>query len=138
MRDGATADLLAATRRTLRPGGLLVLELYPHPSWRRMLAVTGGELRLWSELPSEDPWRFYLSHLVLDDTGNVRHDKTFVHRTNGRIDDSRREYLRLWTEDEICSLLQASGFGEIETFGGWTGRPYAEGQDELLIVTASA
>ncbi|MEA2143171.1 MAG: hypothetical protein QOI64_1601 [Solirubrobacteraceae bacterium] len=138
MRAGSTADVLAAMRRALRPDGLLVLELYPHPRWRRMLDVTGGELRLWSELPGDDPWRFYLSHLTLDDAGNLRHDKTFVHRTDGRIDDSRSEFLRLWSEPELRGLLQATGFGDVAAFGDWAGRPYREGEDELLIVTASA
>lgn len=67
MRTGSAAELLRRAREALRPGGMLVLELYPHPQWRRLLTADGsGELRLWQELGASDPWRYYLSHLVYD------------------------------------------------------------------------
>jgi cyclopropane fatty-acyl-phospholipid synthase-like methyltransferase len=59
MRAGSAAELLRRAYDALRPGGLLLLELYPHPDWRRLLTASGGdELRLWQELAPSDPWRF--------------------------------------------------------------------------------
>lgn len=136
MLPGAAGALLRSAAAALRPGGLLLLELYPHPAWQRMLAVAGHELRLWSELPREDPWRFYLSHLTLDDAGNLRHDKTFVHRGTGQIDESRREHLRLYGERELRELVEAAGFSALEVHGDWHGTPYAEGEHELLVAAA--
>jgi SAM-dependent methyltransferase len=65
----AAGTALVLARRwaqALRPGGLLVLELYPHPELVRVLAAAGGSVRLWRELDPDDPWRFYLSDLQVD------------------------------------------------------------------------
>lgn len=139
MRAGAAALLLRALRGAVRPGGLLVIELYPHAQWRRAMdAVGSDELRTWHELAPEDPWRLYLSHLHWDRaTGVLGHDKLFVHRTSGEIDDSRREHLRLYAFAEVEALLAETGFEGVQAFGGWNGEPYDEGASELLVVTAT-
>jgi SAM-dependent methyltransferase len=85
-------DLVALMRRAVRPGGLIVLELDPHPRERGLLEAAGGEINLWKELGADDPWRFYLSAMKLDQ-GVLRHEKTFVHRHDGRIDEGRVESL---------------------------------------------
>jgi SAM-dependent methyltransferase len=135
-RDGG-ARLLERLAATVRPGGAIVLELYPHPSWQRLLAAAqDGELRLWHELPEADPWRFYLSRLTLDgESGVLTHHKTFVHRSTGEVDASRREHLRLYDGPALRQALVAAGFGDVELFGDWAGRRY-EPDDELLIAAA--
>ena len=65
----------------------------------------------------------------------LTHHKTFVHRTSGEIDDSRREHLRLYDADELAAELRAAGFADVETYGGWSGAP-ASARDELLVVCA--
>jgi SAM-dependent methyltransferase len=134
--DGG-ARLLEKLAGAVRPGGLVVLELYPHPSWQRLFAAASdGELRLWQELPETDPWRFYLSHLRLDrQTGVLSHHKTFVHRETGAVDRSRREHLRLYDGLALQQALVAAGFRGVELFGDWSGRAY-EPDDELLIAVA--
>lgn len=130
---GSAARLLQALRDALRPGGMLVLELYPHPEERRLVEAASGTLRTWRELDEGDPWRYYLSEFSID--GNVlSHRKTFVHRTSGEIDEGRSERLVLYTEDEIERLLAVSGFAEVQAFAGWDGAPYAGG--EVLVVSA--
>jgi SAM-dependent methyltransferase len=138
MRAGAAGDLLRALHAALKPGGLLVLELYPHPEWRRAMEAAGGdELRTWHELAPEDPWRLYLSDVRWErDTGILHHRKLFVHRTSGAIDDSRREHLRLYTLEELSALLAEAGFGDVEAAGGWDGEPYDDAASELLVVSA--
>ncbi|HEV7807750.1 MAG TPA: class I SAM-dependent methyltransferase [Solirubrobacteraceae bacterium] len=137
MRAGSAGELLRRVHGALRHGGVLVLELYPHPRWRRLLTADGShELRLWQELPASDPWRFYLSDLRYDAERRVlSHRKTFVHRTSGEIDDSRREHLRLYDADELDAELRAAGFVDVRAHGDWTGRAPAP-DDELLVVCA--
>lgn len=137
MRPGAGAGVLRKAHEALRPGGLIVLELYPHPAWRTALEASGdGELRTWQELGPADPWRYYLSHLLWDEEHHVlTHRKTFVHRTSGEVDDSRREHLRLYRTQEIRAELEASGFGDVAEFGGWDERSHAP-EDELVVITA--
>jgi SAM-dependent methyltransferase len=117
----------------LVPGGMLVLELYPHPRERALLEATGGEATTWKELDPEDPWRFYLSRYEL--RGDVlAHEKTFIHRTSGKVDQGRREQLYLYSPDDLEALLDEAGLRQISFFEGWTAEQYAGG--DRLVVTA--
>lgn len=134
--DGA-AKLLRIIRARLKPGGLLVLELYQHPTERRLASTAGGTVRTWRELPASDPWRFYLSELSWDTATSVlHHRKTFIHRTSGKVDDSRQEALRIWTLEELGGLLERTGFAVEEAAGSWTGTAYVEGATPELILFA--
>lgn len=129
---GRGSEVVARLHDALVPGGLLVLELYPHPEYREMLAAT-GRARVWHELPEGDPWRFYLSDLHLD--GDVlTHTKTFVHRHDNRIDEGRRERLFLYTAESVTALLHDAGFESVRLLDGWTDRPYSGG--EVMVATA--
>lgn len=135
LAEGAGPRLLRAWHDALAPGGLLCLELYPHPEYVRLLAGTGGEARIWSELDADDPWRFYLSHLVLDPaSGVLTHTKTFVHRTTGEIDEGRTERLMLYSPEAITRLVTEAGFADVELREGWSPDPYRGG--ELTVVLA--
>lgn len=124
--DGRLLDLM---REAVRPGGLIVLELYPHPRERRLLEAAGGEINLWKELAADDPWRFYLSGMKLAG-GVLRHEKTFVHRHDGRIDEGRVESLYLYTPEEVTELLG----GDADLRDGWGDAPYAGG--DVLVAIA--
>jgi SAM-dependent methyltransferase len=139
VQDAGGSVLLGKLRAALPPEGMLVLELYPHPAWRRLLQDTDdGTLRVWHELPAEDPWRFYLSDLHLDrDSQILTHRKTFIHRTSGEVDDTRCEHIRLYDGPSVRTALVDAGFGDVELFGDWTGKPH-EATDELLIAVARA
>jgi SAM-dependent methyltransferase len=132
---GSAERLARALHEALAPGGRLFLELYPHPRERRLVEAAGGEVRLWQELPSEDPWRFYLSHLALDAAGDVlTHEKTFVHRHTREIDSGRRERLVLYSAEAISELLASAGFEDVQVCDGWCGEPYAGG--DVMVVAA--
>ena len=128
---GSGLRLARLLHTALEPGGVLVLELYPHLRERALLEATGGEARTWRELDADDPWRFYLSRLQL---GNdvLTHEKTFVHRTTGEVDEGRRERLQLYTQEALRSLLDAAGFRDVQAFEGWKRDLYAGG-DELVV-----
>lgn len=131
---GSARALLDRLHAALRPGGTLILELYPHPAERRLLEATGGSARTWLELEADDPWRFYLSALALD--GDVlTHEKTFVHRQTGAIDEGRSERLVLYTADSIAALLDAAGFAGAALHEGWGGAPYAGGGQLVVVAT---
>jgi len=130
---GSAATLASKLHGALRPGGLLCIELYPSPGYRHLAEAAGGEVRLWTELPPEDPWRFYLSHVIVD--GPVlTHEKTFIHRETGEVDTGRTERLQLYSPREIADLLEGAGFEAVEAHDGWTGDPYRDG--ESMVVTA--
>jgi SAM-dependent methyltransferase len=122
--------------QSLEPGGLLCMELYPHPRNHRLLDAGHGEIRIWEELPADDPWRFYLSRLSIDEESRIlTHEKTFIHRDTGEVDRGRCEHLYLYTEQALRTLLTEAGFREIRLHEGWADRPYEGG--ESMVVTAT-
>ena len=136
---GTAARLLATWHRALAAGGLLCLELYPHPEYVTLLRTTGGHARIWRELGPEDPWRFYLSELRLDpSTGVLTHDKTFVHRTSGAIDEGRRERLMLYSEAQLRELLGEAGFVDVAMREGWSEAAYDGGEVMLVLARRPA
>ena len=132
-----SGNLLAARLyEALEQGGVLCFEIYPHPGHRRLLAVTGGKARIWSELSADDPWRFYLSDLALDESGEIlTHEKTFIHRASGRVDAGRVERLYLYTTERLQELLAAASFRDVRFYEGWSEEPYQGG--EIMVVTAA-
>ena len=131
VRRGAAAALARQWAAALRPGGLLALELYPHPEVIRVLEATGGSARLWQELEPGDPWRFYLSELSMEQ-GTLSHQKTFIHRVTGEVDSGRHERLALYSDDELRELLTQAGLDTVSCHAGWTDRPYDGG--EVMVV----
>jgi SAM-dependent methyltransferase len=132
---GAAAEVARRINSALQPEGLLCLEIYSHPAHRRLLEATGRRARIWTELPPHDPWRFYLSDLSLDETGEtLTHGKTFIHRTSGRIDAGRWERLHLYTEESLTRLLLEADFCGVRMYEGWSTQPYEGG--EIMVVTA--
>jgi SAM-dependent methyltransferase len=129
---GSARALAHRLHDALRPGGLLCLELYQSPRYRRLAEAAGGEVRLWTELPPEDPWRFYLSHLVLEGPVLV-HNKTFIHRQTGEVDAGRSERLYLYSPRDIEELLGEAGFEGVAAHEGWTREPYREGESMVVV-----
>ena len=130
---GSDRRVLERVRDALRPGGRLVLELYQHPLEIDLIGRAGGRLRLWHELPPSDPWRFYLSDISVEGR-RMTHRKTFVHRTDGTVDDAREESITIYTAAELDAMLAAAGYVDIELRAGWSDAPY-DG-DKFLVVTA--
>jgi SAM-dependent methyltransferase len=134
LAPGSALELTRRLNAATRPGGLLALELYPAPHYRRMAEAGGGEARVWKELPADDPWRYYLSHVVLEREGQVlTHNKTFIHRETGEVDSGRSERLFVYTPESIGELLAEAGFEEASAFAGWTDAPYAGG-DSMVVM----
>src|SRR5262249_41543079 len=132
---GSAAELGRKINEALEPDGFACLEVYPHPGFRRLLETTAGRARIWTELPSEDPWRFYLSDLSIDEGGDVlTHRKTFIHLTSGAFGRGRKERLFLYTEESLTQLLADVGFREIRLYEGWSEDRYRGG--EALVAMA--
>jgi SAM-dependent methyltransferase len=124
--------LLEKLRGSLAPAGSLILELYQHPAELTLLENAGGLARTWIELPPSDPWRFYLSETSLE--GNVMvHRKTFVHRTDGTVDEGRCERLAIHAPADIRAWCHEAGFAEVELFEGWTRDAYCGGATMVVV-----
>ncbi len=105
----------AAAARVLRPGGLLCLDL----STRYKLEKLIGN----SFLGEERPGMAYLwQNSYHSQTQSVRMDITFfVQEDDGRYRRFREEHrLRAYEPEELAEMLHATGFEQIEVFGGMT------------------
>jgi hypothetical protein len=98
--------------------------VYPDPPHRRLLEASGGGARISNELPEGHPWRLYLGAISFDESRRIlAHEKTFIHRTTGRVDAGRRELLNLYSRDAAAELVDAASFRNVETFEGWSRAP---------------
>lgn len=136
--DGARR-LLMHLRDRAQPGGRLVVEVYPHAREVALCQAAGeAGVQLWQELPPGDPWRYYLSRLRYDETtGLLHHQKTFIHRTTGEVDDSREETVRIWTNDELAALVKSAGFVPLSLHDRWSDAPPAPGSPAVVLVAAA-
>jgi SAM-dependent methyltransferase len=115
-----------------------VFELYRYPEELEACRQANGEwVRLWNELPPDDPFRFFLHERRWDEEKRLLyHRKYFIHRS-GWIDDSRGgECQRIYTPEEFADLLAGAGLKVTGMYGDWTGAEVTP-DDEMLIVTAA-
>ena len=126
---------LAGMLATLRPGGSLFLEIYTHPDVMALIRTKPENvLRLWQELPQDDPFRFSLSAYRLDGAHNVlHHDKTFIARSDGAVDTGRREALKIHDPSSIDALLGET-FETLTYYGDWDGRAFGDNARRLIVV----
>ncbi|MZL70800.1 MULTISPECIES: class I SAM-dependent methyltransferase [Eubacteriales] len=125
--------LLANVRRALRPGGLLVLDVFSHRQLRHFTegrSVSFLQEGYWSPLP----------HLCLQnnvyyaETDNTLEQSVIV--TEG---DCRCYNLwnQLYTAQSLQDELAAGGFGEIQLFDRVDGSPFTDRADTLCAVALS-
>jgi len=133
--DAQEQNAVDGMAAALRPGGSLVLELYTHPEVMALLrASRSGAARIWQEFPANDPFRYLLSSYRYDAGRRVLvHDKTFIRRADGAVDDSRRESLKIHDADSIAALLQGR-FEAVHLFGDWDDRPVGDDAPRLIVL----
>jgi len=134
IKEGLSSQVLDYVRKSLKPGGLLIMELYNHvEKIRQCNARDDRTIRYWNYGNSSDPWRYHLHQVKYDEKRKIRkHKKIFVNK-NGQIDNSKYEELRLYSADELEGLLRSSGFKDIEFYGDWNSRPYFEGSQYTIV-----
>lgn len=134
IKEGVSSQVLDYFRKSLKPGGLLIMELYNHvENIKQCNARNDRTIRFWNYGHRSDPWIYHLHQIKYDEKRKVRkHLKIFVHK-NGRIDDSKYEELRLYSIDELRRLLKLSGFKAIDFFADWNGRLYIRGSEFTIV-----
>lgn len=126
-------SLLAKAYAHLRPGGALALELYPLPDEKfkrpekkfRPYRDTPEDLTVWKRNKSsyhpENQMIEIMEHLHVDKDGDI---------TEGEYEIQ----LKLFSEEEIDSILVENGFSDIKHYGGYDFSPYVEDSDTWIVV----
>jgi len=124
LEDEGNAAFLAAVARALVPGGRFVLD-------------TGMVLEALAPNLEERTWYemgdivFLLRHRYDHVRGRLETEYTFVR--DGRT-ERRASTHRVYTYRELCGLLAAAGFGDVEAYGSLDREPFRFGSPRLLLV----
>jgi SAM-dependent methyltransferase len=123
--DPADNETVAANLcRSLRPGGVLVMELVG----KEIIARIFRE-RDWREEP--DGTLLLEERRIDSGWGSIANRWILIHGTE------RREYRfshRLYSATELATLLRRAGFSSAEAYGGLDGSPYDDIARRLVIV----
>ena len=124
--EQGNADFLRAVSHALKPGAPFLLDT---PLIETRLPEMAAEARVW--WPVGDL-------LALEDrsfdhvSSRVESEWTFVHE--GRV-EKKFLSLRLYTYQELCSLLELAGFGDHRAYGTLDWEPFELGSTWLYMLT---
>jgi SAM-dependent methyltransferase len=117
--------VLDNVRRSLRPGGVLVMDVASKERLARVLHPPLSER-------TADGALLVQRHEIVDDWSRVRNEWTVVRDGGARTFEF---FLRVYSGQELKSLLGAAGFADVKLYGALDGRPY-DLQAERLVVVA--
>jgi SAM-dependent methyltransferase len=118
--------VLDNVRRSLRPGGALVLDVASKERLARGLHPTLSQR-------TADGALLVQRHAIVDDWTRVRNEWTVVRDGRARTFEFS---LRVYSGQELKALLGAAGFVEVRLYGGLDGRPYDLEAERLIAVAA--
>lgn len=134
-RDTYENIFLSMARRSLVPGGILILEIYNHPTEiAGCMMSTDYTYRSWIELPESDPFRYYLTHYMYLPAIKALDAKEIFVKRDGFIDDTKREVLRIYSASEIFDLLDNNGFKMTGYYSDWNKAKGDASADKSIIV----
>lgn len=123
------AEVLRSFRRSLKPGGHLVIEV----AGREVLARV-FQPRRWSELPDG---RILLESVqVIDDWSRMRTRWIVIRNDGTRVE--RIMTLWLYSARDLRDLLTACGFDDIRIFGSLDGSAYDHTAKRLVVLARAA
>ena len=118
--------VLQNVQRSLRPGGVLVMDLASKERLARVLHPTVSQR-------TADGALLVQRHEVVEDWSRVRNEWTVVRNGRARTFEF---LLRIYSGQELTTLLGAAGFAAVTLYGGLDGRPYGLEAERLVAVAA--
>ncbi len=116
--------VLANLRRSVRPGGALVMDLMSAELMGKDMAPVrentlpdGTLVREESRLEGDGRWMW--SKWTIERAGE-RHERDMSHR--------------LYSADDLGAALRGAGFADVTLYGGFDGRPWGDGAARLVVV----
>lgn len=116
--------VLQNVRRSLRPGGVLVMDVASKEGMARVLHPTLSQR-------TADGALLVQRHEIVEDWARVRNEWTVVRDGRARTFEFR---LRVYSGQELEALLGAAGFATVTLYGGLDGRPYGLEAERLVVV----
>ncbi len=105
--DKAEDDAMRWIYRHLRKDGMVLFELEDYSRQIKYIKKN-GLYRFWEEFPQEDPFKYGLYKLGLDDDKNVIDEKIFIRRGSDE-EEPFKNIIRSYTRSESLCLLKRYG-----------------------------
>lgn len=105
--DKAEHDAMQWISGNLREGGMVLFELEDYSRQIKNIK-RGGTYRFWEEFPQNDPFKYGLYKLDLDNDGNVVDEKMFIRRDNGK-EELFKNIIKSYTREESIEMLSRYG-----------------------------
>jgi hypothetical protein len=107
--DDSETNFFQKVFSSLKPEGVLILELLDFTSMIKMCELSEGKLKLWQEFSEEDPWQFGLDQLEIINN-DVICEKRFINRDRNIPDSYFDNVLRHYTFEMVRDKLEMIGF----------------------------
>lgn len=134
VREDGVDTVLDRTVGSLKKDGLVIIEFITRKKVIEQCMVNGNKLRSWEEYPDTDPFVYMLSdYRYHPESGIVEHEEVFVRR-DGYIDYGKNYSLKIYSPEEICSLMSRHGVKVLEMYDDWDLNPYDEGKKIIICV----
>ncbi len=105
--DEAEHDALKWIYKNLKKGGMVLLELEDYSRQIEDIKENGA-YRFWEEFPKDDPFKYGLYKLDLDDDENVVDEKIFIRRDNMK-EEPFTNIIKSYTRKESIDMLKRYG-----------------------------
>jgi SAM-dependent methyltransferase len=117
------ARVLQNLHRSLKPGGVLVMDVISKERMAKVLTPTLSE-----RLP--DGTLRIQRHEIVDDWTRIKNEWLYIKDDRVR---TWRFHLRVYSGQELKGLLRTAGFGQISLYGHLDGRPYGAELERLVV-----
>ena len=105
--DEAERDAIQWIYKNLKKGGMVLLELEDYSRQIEDIKENGA-YRFWEEFPKDDPFKYGLYKLDLDDDENVVDEKIFIRRDNMK-EEPFTNIIKSYTRKESIDMLKRYG-----------------------------
>jgi SAM-dependent methyltransferase len=121
--DAQHARVVGEVARVTRRGGWFVLDFLNAPHVRRSLIAFDRRVH---------------GSRVVEQTREISADGRFVRKTITVNDEDREfvERVRLFDPDELCGMLERSGFDVLEILGAYDGRALSDDSPRAILIGA--
>lgn len=119
--DKAEHDAIQWICKNLRGGGVVLFELEDYSRQIKNIKKEGA-YRFWEEFPKDDPFKYGLYKLDLDNDGNIVDEKIFIRRDNNK-EQTFTNVIKSYTRKESIDLLSHYGM-EAEIYPYYDGTGY--------------
>lgn len=120
---------------SLKDNGLVIVEFITRTKMIELCKINHNQLQSWEQYPETDPFIYLLSdYRYFPETSIIEHEEVFIRR-DGYVDHGKSYSLKIYSLDEICSIMKRHGLEVLEMYDDWDFNPYDKGEKVIICVS---